>query len=77
MLVANLVVETLPGKARVVAEGMGRIKGMGAPSPDGDHRVLAIWYVPDGDTPEGLVEVLHALLPEIVQVYPTLVDEQN
>jgi hypothetical protein len=76
MLVANLVVETLPGKARDVAERMGHIKGMGAPSADGDHRVVAIWCVPDGDTPEALVEVLHALLPEIVEVYPTL-EEQN
>jgi len=77
MLVANLVVETLPGKARAVAERMGQIKGMGAPSADGDHRVVATWSVPDGDTPEALVEVLHALNPEIVEVYPTLVDEES
>jgi hypothetical protein len=75
MLIANLVVETLPGKAGVVVERMGQIKGMGAPAAEGDHRVVATWTVPDGETPEALVEVLHALVPEAVEVYPVLSDE--
>ncbi len=77
MLVASIVVETLPGKARAVAERMGHLKGMGAHSADGDHRVVATWTVPDNDTVEGLSEVLHAMNPEIVQVYPTLVAEES
>lgn len=77
MLVANIVVETLPGKARTVAERMGHIKGMGSLSADGDHRVIATWMVPDSDTSEGLSEVLHAMNPEIVQVYPTLAGEES
>ncbi len=77
MLVASIVVETLPGKARAVAERMGHLKGMGALSADGDHRVVATWTVPDNDTVEGLSEVLHAMNPEIVEVYPTLVAEES
>ena len=77
MLVANIVVETLPGQARAVAERMGRLKGMGRLSADGDHRVVATWTVPDNDTVEGLSEVLHAMNPEIVEVYPTLVAEES
>jgi hypothetical protein len=77
MLVAKIVVETQPGKAGLVAAHMGQIKGMGRPSPDGDHRVTATWKVPDGDTVEGLCEVLQALNPEIVQVYPALVAEED
>jgi len=77
MLVANIVVETLPGMARAVAERMGRIKGMESPSADGDRRVVATWKVPDSDTLEGLSEVLHAMNPEIVEVYPTLLGEEG
>lgn len=77
MLLAKIVVETRPGKASLVAEHMGHIKGMGRPSADGDHCVTAMWKVPDGDTLEGLSEVLQALNPEIVQVYPTLVGEED
>jgi len=68
MLVANIVVETLPGKARIVAEQMARIKGMASPAADGDHRVTATWTVPENDTLEGLSEVLRAMNPEIVEV---------
>jgi len=77
MLVANIVVETLPGMARAVAERMGRIQGMVSPSPEGDHRVVATWKVPESDTLEGLSEVLHAMNPEIVEVYPTLVGDES
>ena len=77
MLVASIVVETLPGMARAVAERMGHLKGMGRLSADGDHRVVATWTVPDNDTVEGLSEVLHAMNPEIVEVYPTLVAEES
>jgi len=76
MLVATIVVETLPGAAVAVAERMGHIQGMGVPVAEGDHRVVATWRVPDNDTPEGLSEVLHALNPEIVDVYPTLAGEE-
>ena len=77
MLVANLVVETLPGKARAVAERMEQIRGMGRLSADGDHRVTGTWTVPDGDTVEGLSEVLQALNPEILCVYPAMVGEEE
>lgn len=75
MLVASIVIETLPGQASTVAERMGRLKGMGALAADGDHRVLATWTVPDSDTLEGLSEVLHALNPEIIEVSPTPIGE--
>ena len=77
MLVANIVVETLPGKAQAVAERMEQIKGMGALSADGDRRVVATWTVPDCDTVEGLSEVLQAMNPEIICVYPSMVGEEE
>ena len=73
MLVANIVIETLPGRARTVAARMAQLEGMGSSSAEGDHRVVAVWKVPDSDTLEGVSEVLHAMNPEIVEVYPTVV----
>jgi hypothetical protein len=77
MLVANIVVETLPGKARAVAERMEQIMGMGSLSADGDGRVVGTWKVPDCDTVEGLSEVLQAMNPEIICVYPSMVGEED
>jgi hypothetical protein len=77
MLVANVVVETLPGKARAVAERMEQLKGMGALTADGDRRITATWTVHDCDTVEGLSEVLQAMNPEIVCVYPSMVGEED
>jgi hypothetical protein len=77
MLVANIVVETLPGRARTVAQRMERLRGMGGLTDDGDHRVEGTWKVPEGDTLEGLSEVLQAMNPEILQVYPTLVGRDD
>jgi hypothetical protein len=77
MLVASIVVETLPGKARAVAERMETVKGIGALFADGDHRVTATWKVSENDTLEGLSEVLQALNPEILEVYPTVVGEAD
>jgi hypothetical protein len=77
MLIARVVVETLPGHARTVAERMSQISGMSALSTESDTRVVADWKVPSGDTREGLAEVLQCMNPEIVEVSPTLVVEED
>jgi hypothetical protein len=77
MLVARIVVETLPGRARAVAEDMAEIQGMRSLTPEGDNRVTGIWRVPENDTLEGLTEVLHAMSPEILEVYPTVMGEED
>jgi hypothetical protein len=71
------VVETLPGAAPAVAERMGRLWGMRSIAGDGDRRITARWSVCEGDTALGLSEVLHAMNPEIVEVVPTLVEEEE
>jgi len=76
MLVANVVIETLPGKARAVAERMEQMRGMGGLAAD-DRRITATWTVHDCDTVEGLSEVLQAMNPEIVCVYPSMVGEEE
>lgn len=77
MLIARVVVDTLPGAAHTVAARMAQLSGMGPPVAESDHRVVADWKVPSGDNREGIAEVLHAMNPEIVEVYPTLIVEED
>jgi hypothetical protein len=77
MLIARVVVETLPGQVRVVAERMAQLSGMGALSAESDRRLVADWKVPSSGTADAISEVLHAMNPEIVVVYPTLVSEED
>jgi hypothetical protein len=56
MLVTSLVLTTQPGRARSVADLVGRIHGMRQLSVEGDHSVRVRWSIPDGQNaePEGL-----------------------
>jgi hypothetical protein len=77
MRVANIVVETQPGKARSVADLLGHLQGLALRSVEGDHRVLATWNVPDGQhlEPEGVTETLQAMSGDILVV--ALLEEQD
>jgi hypothetical protein len=77
MLVTSLLLTTQPGRARSVADLVGRLNGMEQPAVEGDHRVLATWHIPDGQNaePEGLSEVLRAMSEEILEV--SLLDERE
>ena len=77
MRVANIVVETRPGKAQSVADLIGGIKGVELHSVESDHKVLATWCFPEDQNPEpeGVSEVLQAMTGEILEV--ALVDEEE
>ena len=77
MRVANIVVETQPGRARSVADLIAELKGVELHAVEGDHRVLATWRFPEGQhpEPEGVSEVLQAMTGEILGV--ALVDEEE
>ena len=77
MRVANIVVETQPGKARSVADLISGLKGVKLNSVKSDHEVLATWRFPEDQNPEpeGVTEVLQAMTGEIVGV--ALVDEEE
>jgi hypothetical protein len=76
MLVTSLVLKTQPGRARAVADLVGRLRGMEELCVDGD-RVHATWRIPDGQNaePEGVSEVLRAMSWEILEV--AMLDEQE
>ena len=77
MLVTSLVLTTQPGRARSVADLVGRLRGMERLSVAGDDSVLATWRIPDGQNaePESLSEVLRAMSEEILGV--ALLDAQE
>jgi arginine repressor len=77
MLVTSLVLTTQPGRARSVADLVGRLHGMERLSVEGDNSVLVTWQIPDGQNaePEGLSEVLRAMTGEILEV--ALVNEEE
>jgi hypothetical protein len=70
VLRTNVVLETRPGKARDVADVLGRLKGMELIFVESDARVVATWNVPEGHNPEpeGMSEVLRAMSTEILVV---------
>ena len=72
MLVAELTIQTLPGRAPSVETQLGRIPGMSRLRLDGDQRVHATWCLPDSGTAEGIAEALGALNPDILGVYPVI-----
>jgi hypothetical protein len=77
MRVANIVVETQPGRARAVADLIGELKGLELHAVEGDHKVLARWSFSEDQNPEpeGVSEVLQAMSGEILGV--ALVDEEE
>jgi hypothetical protein len=77
MRVANIVVETQPGRAQAVADLIGALKGVELRSVASDHEVRARWSFPEDQNPEpeGVSEVLQAMTGEILGV--ALVDEEE
>ena len=72
-VVAGVVVETLPGHARVVAERLGLNPGLSIRGDDGDRRIAAVFTGEDGRGLEALAERLLREDEAIVGLFPTLV----
>jgi hypothetical protein len=75
MIVANIVIRTLPGKGPAVERHLGAVPGLGPLHLDGGHRLYGTWRVTENETPERLAERLSSLDPDIVAVYPAQVRE--
>jgi hypothetical protein len=71
MIMATVVIETQPGQAFRVAQRMLGIQGLGPLRVADHHRLSGLWWLPEGDTAEGLSEALQAMDPDIVAVIPT------
>jgi hypothetical protein len=75
VIVAGIVIETVPGAAPRVAARLLRREGLELQAGDGDHRLAAVWSATDGATLEDFAESLLADDAEILGIYPTFVGD--
>lgn len=77
MIVAGVVIETLPGKAPGLVPRLARMEGLRIHGGDGDRRLAAVWTASDAQTLERLAEALVASVPDVVGVFPTFVGQSE
>jgi hypothetical protein len=75
VIVAGVVIETLPGRAPCVAERIGGSRGLRLAGGDGDRHLAAVIEAGDGRTLEAWAEELLRSDDEIVGVFPTYVGD--
>ena len=77
MIVAGVVIETLPGKAPGLVPRLARMEGLRIHGGDGDRRLAAVWTASDAHTLERFAEALVASVPDVVGVFPTFVGKSE
>jgi hypothetical protein len=75
VIVAGVIIETLPGQAGPVAARLAGIEGVAIHGGDGDRRLAAVWSAPSGPAFEEEAETLLRADESIVGIYPTFVGE--
>ena len=73
MIVAGVVIETVPGAAPRVAARLLHEPGLNLQGGDGDRRLAAVFTGPAGGALEALAERLVHAFPEVIGVFPTYV----
>ena len=76
MIVAGVVIETVPGAAPRVAARLVREPAVELQGGDGDRRLAAIFTGAEGRTLEAFAEGLVARDAEVIGVYPTFVGDE-
>lgn len=77
MVIAGVVIETLPGRAADVAARLDGVSGLDVQGHDGDRRVAAVWSAPEGAQLESLSELLCRSDPDVLGVFPTFVGDDE
>jgi len=77
MIIAGVVIETLPGRADSVASRLAGVGGLRVQGSDGYDRVAGVWTVTDSGVLQRLGEELVRSDKEILGVHPTLVSEDK
>ncbi|ABS25163.1 hypothetical protein [Anaeromyxobacter sp. Fw109-5] len=76
MIVAGVVIETVPGAAPRVAARLLHEPGVELQGGDGDRRLAAVVTCADGAALDALAERLVHGLAEVVGVFPTYVADE-
>lgn len=77
MVIAGLVIETVPGSAPRVAARLALIEELVVHGGDGDRRIAAVWSAADGESLDGMAGELLRGDGEIVGVFPTFVGDDQ
>jgi nitrate reductase NapAB chaperone NapD len=73
VIIAGVVIETMPGEAGPVAARLARIEGLTIHGGDGDRRLAAVWSAQSGEVFEHEAEQLLRADESIVGIFPTFV----
>ncbi len=76
MIISGLLIETLPERARAVAERLAGIDGLEITGSDGNSRLAAVWRADDGWQLEREAERLVKAEKDILGIYPTFVGKE-
>ncbi len=77
MVIAGVVIRTLPGRAPTVAERLESVPGLTVHGNDRDGRIAAVWRAASGEALEAAGESLVDLDEEILGVYPSFVGDEE
>lgn len=77
MVVAGLVIETVPRSAESVARRLGRQPGLEIKGVDGDCRIAAVWTGESGEDLEQASERIVAEDEEVLGIFPTFVGQDE
>ena len=77
MVVAGLVIETLPHKAASVAARLDHCHGLEIRGDDGDRRLAAVWKGKTGEELEKASEEIIATETEVLGIFPTFVGQDE
>lgn len=77
MVIAGVVIRTLPGRAPAVAGRLVSVPGLNVLKDDGDARIAGVWRAESGEALEAAGEALVELDEEILGVYPTFAGDAD
>jgi nitrate reductase NapAB chaperone NapD len=77
MIVAGVVIRTLPGSTARVEGRLGRFQGLRVQGSDGEGRLAAVWEGESGRALESFAEELLAADEEVLGVFPVYVGEEG
>jgi hypothetical protein len=77
VIVAGVVIETVPGAAPRVAARLLREPALDLEGGDGDRRLAAVFTGPDGAALRQLGDRLLAEDPDVLGVFPTFVADED
>ncbi|MCA1732513.1 MAG: hypothetical protein LC732_02800 [Acidobacteria bacterium] len=77
MIIAGVVIQTLPGQAPEVAMRLTGVEGLSLRGGDGEDRIAAVWSTETPQSLESLAESLVNTDESILGVFPVFVGDDE